>query len=83
MCQQVDLVLLRLVDMSFNGMFSNHHCLYTGPTGEQALLRLLMLITVHLPLVTVYPDPSVHGQEQITLFPSVNATEWCCMFPYP
>ena len=28
MSQQVDLVLLRLVDMRFNGMFSNHHYVY-------------------------------------------------------
>ena len=29
----VDLVLIRLVDRGFNGMFSNPHCMYTGSTG--------------------------------------------------
>ena len=29
----MDLVLIRLVDMSFHGMFSDRHCRYTGPTG--------------------------------------------------
>ena len=33
MSQQVDLVLIRLVDTSFNGMFSNPLCLCIGPTG--------------------------------------------------
>ena len=28
----VDLVLIRLMDMGFNGMFSNPHCRYTRPT---------------------------------------------------
>ena len=31
--QQVDLVLIRLVDISFNDLFSDPHCRYTGPTG--------------------------------------------------
>ena len=31
--RQVNLVLIRLVDMSFHGMFSDRHCRYAGPTG--------------------------------------------------
>ena len=31
---QVNLVLIRLVDMGFNGMFSDSYCRYTGPTGK-------------------------------------------------
>ena len=31
MSQQVDLVLIRLMDMSFNRMFSYPHCMYIGP----------------------------------------------------
>ena len=30
---QLDLVLIRLGDMSFNGMFSDLYCRYTGPEG--------------------------------------------------
>ena len=30
---QVDLILIRLVDMSFQGMFSDPHYRYAGPTG--------------------------------------------------
>ena len=29
----MDLILIRLVDMSFQGMFSDPHCRYAGPTG--------------------------------------------------
>ena len=29
----MDLVLIRLVDMGFNVMFSDPHCRYTGSTG--------------------------------------------------
>ena len=31
---QVNLVLIRLMDMGFNEMFSYPHCRYTGPTGK-------------------------------------------------
>ena len=33
-CLQVDLILIRLMDMSFSVMFSDPHCRYTMPSGR-------------------------------------------------
>ena len=37
---QVDLVLYRLVDMDFSGMFSDPHCIYTRPTGRPGFIQI-------------------------------------------
>ena len=37
---QVDLVLIRLVDMGFSEMFSDPHCRYTGLQVDLVLIRL-------------------------------------------
>ena len=38
----MDLVLIRLVDTGFNGMFSEPHFRQTGPTGGSSLKDLLI-----------------------------------------
>ena len=37
----MDLVLIRLVDMGFNEMFSDPHCRYTGLHVDLVLIRLV------------------------------------------
>ena len=39
----MDLVLIRLVDMSFNEMFSNPHCRHTRPTCGSGLIMLIYM----------------------------------------
>ena len=36
----MNLVLIRLVDMAFSGMFSDPHCRYTGPTCESGFNQI-------------------------------------------
>ena len=43
-CLQVDLVLIRLVDMGFNGMFTYPHYRYTVPTGGSGFNHTLTQI---------------------------------------
>ena len=38
---QKNLLLIRLVNMGFNGMFSDLHCIYKGLTEEPFLIRLV------------------------------------------
>ena len=33
----MDLILIRLIDMGFNWMFSDPHCRYIGPIGHFSL----------------------------------------------
>ena len=37
---QKNLLLIRLVNMGFNGMFSDLHCIYTGLTEEPAFNQI-------------------------------------------
>ena len=37
----MDLVLIRLVDIGFNTMFSDPHCRYVQPSGGFVLIRLV------------------------------------------
>ena len=48
----MDLVLIRLVDMGFNRMFSDLHHRYLGPRVDLVLIRL-----VDMSINTMFSDP--------------------------
>ena len=59
----MDLVLIKLVDMSFNGMFSDPHCMYTGLQVDLFLIKLvdMSIKGMFSDLHSMYTDRPIGG----------------------